>query len=336
MSNLITGKPPFDAGFHILFPFINFGFWAVLSPIVWYIVNRYRPEQVIDYRKLLIWIISGIFLSVFHEICTNLIYHGTKYLMGNLELTPEFYDNTFYSILGGFFSRFMEYWMVFIGLTIWGYYQAFKKQKLKLAQIKAELFETKLEVLKAQLQPHFLFNTLNSVSALMTRDVQKAQRVLSNLAQLLRTLFKHDKDHMVTLSEELDFIQGYLEIEAVRFSDRLQVVYKIDQDTKKALVPRLILQPLVENSLKHGISKSNMGGEIVVTTCRSNDRLMLTVSDNGKGMPNKDQIWKMAGIGLKNTRERLEQLYEEDQHIEIESYSEKGFMVKLEIPFEQN
>lgn len=285
MSTFISDKPPFDPGYHIVASFINYGFWAFLSPLLWQIVLRFRPDREFNYRKLLVWILAGIFLSLFHELSTKIIYYGGKYIAGSIEINSGFLAARFATVLGGSFSRFMEYWMLFFGLTIWGYYQAFKKQKLKLAQMKAELFETKLEVLKAQIQPHFLFNTLNSVSSLMTKDVQKAQKVLSNLAQLLRALFKHDGDHMVTLSEELEFIQSYLEIESIRFSDRLKVCYQVEPETKEALVPKLILQPLIEN--------------------------------------------------LKNTRERLEQLYEEDQYISIESARNRGFTVRLKIPFEQ-
>lgn len=251
-------------------------------------------------------------------------------------MTGTFLNGVLNSMIGGAFSRFMEYWVLFFGLTIWGYYKAFKGQKLKLAQVKAELYETKLEALKAQLQPHFLFNTLNSVSSLMTRDVQQAQKVLSNLAQLLRTLFKNDGDHLVTLKEELDFIGSYLDIELVRFSDRLSVTYHIDPETPQALVPKLILQPLVENSIKHGISKNSGHGEIVVSSVKSNGSLLLTVTDNGRGTSALEKIWEAPGVGLKNTQERLNQLYDDEQNIDVQSGLNQGFTVKLVIPFEEN
>ena len=335
-ATFIEHKPPFDPGYHILHPFINFGFWAFLSPLVWRVVLKFRPDQTFKYPKLLSWIFAGIGLAAVHEFITTLLYFITVFLLGNLVIDEGFYTERMYGLLGGFFSRFMEYWVLFFGLTIWGYYQAFKKQKLKLAQVKAELFETKLEALKAQLHPHFLFNTLNTVSALMTKDIQLAQKVLSNLAQLLRTLFKHDGDHMVTLSEELEFIQSYLEIEQIRFSDRLVVRYQIEPDTRSALVPRLILQPLVENSLKHGISKNSLGGEIVVSSTKSNGSLNLAVCDNGKGVVDTELVSQSNGVGLANTRERLEQLYEQEMTINIESAVSGGFKVNLKIPFEQN
>ena len=335
-ATFIEHKPPFDPGYHILHPFINFGFWAFLSPLVWQVVQKCRPDQSFNYTKLLSWILAGIGLAAAHEFITTSLYFTVVYLLGNLVIEEGFYSERVYGLLGGFFSRFMEYWVLFFGLTIWGYYQAFKKQKLKLAQLKAELFETKLEALKAQLHPHFLFNTLNTVSALMTKDIQLAQKVLSNLAQLLRTLFKHDGDHLVSLSEELEFIRNYLEIEQIRFSDRLRVRYQIDPGTQNALVPRLILQPLVENSLKHGISKNSLGGEILVSAAKSNGSLELAVCDNGKGVADTELSSPSNGVGLTNTRERLEQLYQQEMTMTIESVASGGFKVNLIIPFELN
>ena len=330
----VSSKPPFDPGYHILHPFINFGFWAFLSPLVWRTVLRYRPDQGFTYSKLSAWILAGLGLAMAHEIITTLVYFGGRYISGTLVIESNFYQERLYALLGGFFSRFIEYWMLFFGLTIWGYYQAFKKQKLKLAQIKAELFETKLEALKAQLHPHFLFNTLNSISALMTKDTEKAQKVLSNLAQLLRTLFKNDGDHMVTLSEELQFIKNYLDIESVRFSDRLQICYQVDPETRKALVPRLILQPLVENSLKHGICNCARGGTVTLSSHQMNGSLLLTVSDNGKGLSEPEKWQEIKGVGLKNTRERLKQFYEDDYQIEIQSQTDQGFTITIRIPYE--
>lgn len=336
LSTFMADKYIFELGHNLFIPLFNYGFWAFLSPLVWKLVLRYRPDKQFTYKKLFVWIGGGIVLSFIHELATNILYHGMVYITGNLQITQTLVKQTFNSMLGAVFSRFMEYWMIFFGLTIWGYYQAFKKQRLKLAQVKAELFETKLEALKAQLQPHFLFNTLNSVSALMTKDIQQAQKVLSNLAQLLRTLFKHDGDHMVTLSEELEFIQSYLEIEQIRFSDRLKVHYQVHPETRYALVPKLILQPLVENSLKHGISKNSKAGEIIISSVKSNGFLSLTVSDNGRGVVDSGKVIQSHGVGLNNIRERLKQLYEEEMSMEIAPVAPRGFKVNLAIPFEQN
>ncbi len=253
-----------------------------------------------------------------------------------MQFSRDFAQRLLHMMAVSLFSRFLEYWMIFFGLMVWGYYKAFQKQKQKLSEIKGELLEAKLEALKAQLHPHFLFNTLNSVSALMTTDVSGAQKVLSNLGRLLRSLFHQDGEHLVSFEEELEYIRYYLEIEQARFSDRLEVSYRIDPATKAALVPKLLLQPLVENALIHGIGKSEEGGKITIVSKLEEPYLFILVVDNGVGMKEVDKIWEYAGVGLNNTRERLSQLYGDSQSIRINSIPNQEFKVEIQILFERN
>ncbi len=327
--------PVFNPGTHLLYPFINYGFWSFLSPLVWRMVRSFPPLQKIRLKNLAAWALGGIGLSLAHELTTTSLFYGSKYLLGIIEFDADFFTRFPYMIGLGSSSRFIEFWMIFFGLMIWNHYQAFKNQQVKFAEIKSELSEAKLHALTSQLQPHFLFNTLNSISALITRDVEAAKQVLSHLAQLLRALFKQDQEHLITLEEELEYIEHYLKIEQARFCDRLQVCYDIHPGCKNALVPKLILQPLVENAIKHGISKNINGGKIVISSDRQPPYLMLKVWDNGGLNGNTTDIWKQAGVGLTNSRERIRQIYG-SQHEFALNANQKQFEVEIRILFEKN
>jgi LytS/YehU family sensor histidine kinase len=190
-----------------------------------------------------------------------------------------------------------------------------------------------LLALKSQLQPHFLFNTMHSISALMLTDVRAADRMMTRLSDLLRISLENDGIQIITLNQELEFVTGYLEIEKVRFEDRLTVVFDIAPDTLDALVPHLILQPLVENAVRHGISRRSTNGEIRIAASHDGRSLCLQVRDNGPGMGEFDESQTKTGLGLRATRERLQTLYGIEQNMEIRSASEGGVEVELQIPF---
>ncbi|MFN2391712.1 MAG: sensor histidine kinase, partial [Pyrinomonadaceae bacterium] len=202
---------------------------------------------------------------------------------------------------------------------------------LETSQLETKLAQAQLDALKMQIHPHFLFNTLNSISVLIREDAIAANRMLVRLSELLRAALKSGNSPEISLKDELEFLRGYLEIEQTRFQDRLQVDFDIDKETLAAKVPNLILQPLVENAIKHGIAPLATAGKITIETRRQNGFVELSVSDNGAGL--SDPAKESNGIGLKNTRERLEKLYGEKQQFEIASKTGGGFEVKIKIPF---
>jgi two-component system LytT family sensor kinase len=190
-----------------------------------------------------------------------------------------------------------------------------------------------MDALTRQVNPHFLFNTLNAVSSLIRFDPDMARVVVLKLSNILRRLLRK-QESFVPLREELDFIDDYLDIEVARFGrDKLQIHKEIDKQSMDAFVPNMVLQPIVENSIKHGISPRLGGGEICIRTLRQDGRLVLEVEDNGIGIPESRLPEVYAdGIGISNVRERLEVLYGQDFRMEIQSRSGMGTLIRIEIP----
>jgi two-component sensor histidine kinase len=214
----------------------------------------------------------------------------------------------------------------------------YREQELKLSRVQSQLSEAELKALKAQLHPHFLFNTLNVISSLMHENVEAADEVLTRLGDLLRLMFSHAGQQMVALKSEIEFISIYLELHQVRFQDKLEVVMEIADDTMAAQVPNLLLQPLVENAVIHGASKEKEDNKILIRSMQKNGRLFIRIRDNGPGIPELDSGDLMdikKGFGLKSTLERLKIGYESDYDFKVENSMEGGLIVSLEIPYNE-
>jgi len=204
------------------------------------------------------------------------------------------------------------------------------EKKLELQQ--ARLTEARLAALSSQINPHFLFNTLNSVASLIRSNPDQARQVIFKLSKILRRLLKQ-QDNLTTLGEELSFIDDYLSIEMVRFGDKLRFVKDIDPDTVDLLVPSMLLQPLIENSIRHGLSNKIEGGTIRVRSRRNSDHLHLVVEDDGLGIPEAKLAWLFeGGIGVNNVNERLKVLYGETYKMWIDSRPGEGTSTGIEIP----
>lgn len=200
-------------------------------------------------------------------------------------------------------------------------------------QLQGRLDQARLQALKLQLQPHFLFNTLNTVTALVHTDPRAAERMVSGLSELLRFSLGTSGDQEILLERELQVLRYYLEIQQVRFHDRLSVSFDIDPAVERAYVPSLLLQPLVENAIKHGIGPRAAAGRIAISARRNGGNMLsLQVSDDGVGGPPDES--RREGVGLGNTRARLQSLYGESHRLEVGTRAEGGFLVSIEIPFE--
>ncbi len=214
------------------------------------------------------------------------------------------------------------------------YHRRYRERELAASHLETELTQAQLEVLRMQLQPHFLFNTLHAISSLMHRDVELADRMIARLGELLRATLDHAGAAEVSLQSELDFIAPYLEIEQARLGPRLQVRLDIDPETLDAAVPNLLLQPLVENAIRHGIAPQRGPGLIEIVSRRHNGRLQVRVCDTGAGLPNETPL--KEGLGLGNTRARLEHLYGDAHVFRIApAPSGPGVEVTLELPFRE-
>ncbi|MDQ3714037.1 MAG: histidine kinase [Acidobacteriota bacterium] len=196
------------------------------------------------------------------------------------------------------------------------------------------LQQAELEMLKMQLHPHFFFNTLNAISALMYRSPKEADRMIVRLGDMFRVVLRKDKTQEVVLKEELEFLESFLQIHQILMGKRLKTEWRIAPETLDALVPNLILQPLAENAIQHGLAPLEAGGQITIRAARHDGNLLLQVSDNGMGF---DPAVKglNGGIGLSNTRARLENLYGEGQKFSIDESLAGGVSVKIEIPFRE-
>lgn len=223
------------------------------------------------------------------------------------------------------------------------YYRRLRERERRATQLEGQLAKARLQTLKSQLQPHFLFNTLHSISALMMTDVVAADRMMTSLSDMLRMSLENNGTQVTSLSREVEFLNVYLDIERIRFEDRLHVALNIAPECLDAQVPHLLLQPLVENAIRHGVSKRSAQGNIWVVATRENGDLQLSVRDNGPGLIYSEDQQPLAesaleektrpGLGLSLTRERLRALYGEDQRCEIRNAAGGGAEVCLRMPF---
>lgn len=203
---------------------------------------------------------------------------------------------------------------------------------LEAARVRGQLAEARLEALTAQLQPHFLFNTLQGISTLITRDPAAADAMLSDLSDLLREVLRRGEQREVTVDEELRVLESYLSISRRRFGDRLTITVSRGDDVGNALVPFFVLQPLVENALHHGVGSHAGPAKVNVGARREGHALVLTVDDDGPGVNAADSG---RGIGLANTRERLSGLYGDAQRLDLGRAANGGFTVRVELPFHE-
>jgi len=233
----------------------------------------------------------------------------------------------------GLRSHGFRYYLTYCGLVAAGHALSYSGQlcdrERRAAVLKNRLASAQLQLLQMQLSPHFLCNTLNAISVLIHRDVEVADRMVARLGSLLRLLLDRFDAHEVTLAEELEFMGKYLEIEQERFGARLRVRHQIEPGLLRACVPPLVLQPLVENSLKHGIGRDGGDGQIIMRARRKRGRLRLEVEDNGVGVDPGHR----HGVGLSNTHARLQQLYPGESRFELRPGEAGGTLAILELPF---
>lgn len=299
--------------------------WALLVPAMFWLVVRVPIEAGRWARGIGVHLLAGALAAT---IKFGLDF-GASELIPGIELSlavPAF--------IYQFYANFMTYWVIIAVAHAIDYGRKYRDRQVKASQLEAKLAQVQLQVLRMQLQPHFLFNTLHAISTLMHRDVEAADRMLVQLSDLLRLTIDKIGVHEVSLKEELDFLRSYLEIEQTRFQDRLTVSMEIDPETLDARVPNLILQPLVENSIRHGLAPRSAPGKIEVRAVRGDGTLHLTVSDDGPGILDVSHAEAKNGLGLANIRARLAQRYGDAYHLGLENRPEGGLAVTLSIPFQ--
>lgn len=249
-------------------------------------------------------------------------------------LSSGFSFASFYrSINWGWDSGVLLYAVVLLSTYAYDYYVQYEIGRIKTAELEVQLARAQLHALKMQLHPHFLFNALHTAAALVRANPVGAERVLARLGDLLRMTLASSDAQEVRLIDELRFLDLYLDIERTRFEDRLTIHFEVEPDTEDALVPHFILQPLVENAVRHGAGTRAQGAEIRVIARAESDCLHIMIWDNGSGNGKLPDAPVREGVGLSTTRARLERLYGDGQRMELRTISPVGFEASLTIPF---
>lgn len=307
--------------------------WFLLSPLIFWLSSRF-PFDAGRWRSAVpVHIIASVLIAMAE-------------LAADAFVLPKFGYLASYKL-----NTFLDTYKIFLFVNLhfsvaiyWGvvaihqatlYYRKYRERELTTSKLEARLAQSRLQVLKMQLHPHFLFNTLNAISELIHRDAEAADHMITDLSDLLRMSFENLEVQEVSLKQELEFLKKYLEIEQMRFNDRLKINMDISSETLDAGVPNMILQPLVENAIKHGISPRAEGGRVDILASRRNGGLKISVIDDGLGVPFGDVKSVVEGVGLSNTRRRLKHLYGERHSFGLSSTGNRGLRVDLEIPFKE-
>ena len=303
--------------------------WALLVPVMLWMARRFRFDRQTWRRSVLAHIPAVLAVTALHAVLTVSLRMPILTAYGRDAMWWSSFQELFFL---NFDWEMMTYWAVVGASHAYDFHRESQAQKLAAAQLQTRLAEASLQSLQRQLHPHFLFNTLHSISALIPRDPDAADAMLGQLSDLLRLTLDRIGTQELPLKEELDFVQKYVEIERRRFGDRLQVDFDIAPETLDAAVPNMLLQPLVENAIRHGIARQVGGGRVEITARRSDGDLCLMVRDTGPGLADaKPGLSK--GVGLANTRSRLAHLFGERHSLDFFEPPGGGLAVKIVIPF---
>lgn len=318
----------FDWARNISYRSVNNLYWVAFMPLLFFLSKKYKlePGRIIKNIFIIILIGIGVALVQSHlSIVTSLFF---TWLTGKMVMS--FWDKVAASesgILGLALEGIIVYSVIMAILYGINYYKKNQEQQYNLSQLEAKLAQAEVQAMKMQLHPHFLFNTLHAISTLMHRDPNAADKMITQLSNLLRISLENIGVQEVTLEEELNFLEQYIEIQKMRFQGSLEIDMKIDPLSLNNMVPNLILQPIVENAFKHGVENNPGDKKIIISSLLKNKMLMLSVEDNGPGI-NENSL--SEGLGLKNTRERLKQIYGERAELIMKNTGD-GLITKINI-----
>jgi two-component system, LytTR family, sensor kinase len=318
----------------IAMAFIESALWAMLTPLVFALASHYQLERGHLLPRICLFFCVGMVIAVIVDVITGFLRYDVFHLMRGrfTDAGPIWRLQHLW-----FMNEFLYYIAILAGGIARDYflrYHSRREQTILLqaqaAQLQAQLADARLAALRTQLNPHFLFNTLHAVSALVERDPRGVRRMIARLSELLRTTLDGADEQEVPLGQELTFTHRYLEIMQIRFQGRLAIQSQIEPGALDALVPNLILQPLVENAIKHGVSKIDEEGRIEIHARRDGERLLLSVRDNGPRI-GETELRGGEGVGLRNTRQRLAELYGSEQSFTLRAADDGGVGVIAEV-----
>ena len=303
----------------IIWNFAEAYVWVLFTPLIYAIAVRYGLNHQSWKKALAVQLPLSLLVTA---SAAWLLVHMAA-LLGWADTSRPFFTR-----LIGIALQDLPRYYVTLGVA---YCVRLGERETESSRLEARLAQAQLEILRSQMEPHFLFNALNSIAALTRIDPAAAERMTLKLAAFLRVSLDCAGSQEISLKQELDFLQNYLDIQLIRFRDRLTVHLDVDCNLLSAPVPSLILQPLVENAIRHGIAKSAAPGHVNITAARHNGSIKIEIADNGAGVAD-DTAQEYEGFGLRNTRARLRQLYGDHQNLHLENAPGGGCRVSLTIP----
>ncbi len=302
---------------------------AVLGLGVLWLARRFPFERAHAWRWFARHLGLALVYAAVYSAAYALLVNGQTSVKGK----PFVFPDTFKKLIVFYtYGNVGFYWLVVLAHHGWHYYARYRERERRATELEGQLAQARLQALRMQLNPHFLFNALNTIAALIHEQPEVADRTVTRLSELLRVSLDRGDDQEIPLGQELEFLERYLEIEQTRFGERLHVDLDVPAPLKDCLVPALVLQPIVENAIRHGIEEREAGGRIAIRAVARDDLLELSVADNGPGLETGATAFRREGIGLSNTRSRLRHLYGERQGLELSPAAGGGLVVRVHLP----
>ena len=336
VTYLYAGRP-LPLGGLVYWNLSSMAVWAALNPLVVALARRFPLERRHWLRNFLIHIPAGFaVLALYTTLYVPLHWlYGVRIVdePGRWATLGELYVHNFgYDLT----RKVLLYWGTLIAVLALDLYRKYHGERLRAAELQTRLAQAQLQSLRMQLQPHFLFNTLNAIAVLIYRQPEAAEQMVTQLSEMLRISLDRVGVQEVTLRQELEFLGKYLEIERTRFQERLRVEVRVEPSALGACVPNMILQPIVENAVRHGIAPRSGGGRIEISARREGGLLHLAVSDDGRGADEPvEALAARGGLGLANTRGRLSGLYGDRHSFALRSSAGLGMTVTITIPYRE-
>ncbi len=331
-ADSIQTSSPASFSVILLWSLAIWSYWALLAPLIFRLAERMPLGRERLARATLAHFALSFLFGLSHIALFALL--GTLFGQSRPGVTITFLGEFGRGVRVFLYIELILYWAILGAAVARDSYRKYRERETRARELETQLGLARLEALRMQIRPHFLFNALNTVAMLVRNNENKqAVEMVAGLGELLRSSLDDSAGQEVPLAAELGFVRRYLAIEEFRFSDRLRIEVDVPEELLEAEVPNLILQPLVENAIRHGVAKSSVSGLVRITARRENGWLELSVEDDGPGLPAGWRPDAGGGIGLRNVRSRMEQLYGSRQEFVLQNVEPQGAAARLRIPF---
>jgi sensor histidine kinase YesM len=306
--------------------------WAVWLGLAPFVIASARKHPFVDSASRGRWLARQIVIGGGYSIVHSVIAASLRIGLG-VAYADNIIEAIITSLLLGLGANYLRYALIAVSYQAIVYHRTIRERDAQAARLRVDLAEAKLATLEGRLRPHFLFNTLNAIAALIRENPAAAEEMIGQLSDLLRASLKADPLREVSLADELKLVDQYLAIQQARFQERLRVTVCASDAARRAYVPYLILQPLVENAVRHGIAPRESGGHVWIDANQNNEHLVITIEDDGVGIGNAPPELAGTGLGLGGVKSRLEHLYAADHRLDVEARRPSGTRVRIEIPY---